>query len=111
MPNRLPRALRCESQTSSRDVCATRGGINALGDFSLLRSSKVIKGLSAILSLLLATVAEQYTERLWVITMPSGLRELYHGPESYLSVLIVFIAVAVVVYKLSVRILMRGRSG
>jgi len=81
------------------------------GDFCLLRSSKVIKGLAAILSLLLAAVAEHYAERLWVVTMPSGGREFYHGPLSYLSLVIVFIAVAIVVYKLTIRILTRGQNG
>ena len=75
-----------------------------------MENSKLIKGLAAILSLLLAAVAEHYAERLWVVTMPSGVREFYHGPASYLSLLVVFIAVAVAVYKISVRILMRRRN-
>jgi hypothetical protein len=80
------------------------------GDFCLLENSKVIKGLAATLSLLLAAVAERYAERLWVVTMPSGGREFYHGPWSYLSLLAVFIAVAIIVYKLSVHILTRMRN-
>lgn len=75
-----------------------------------MENSKVIKGLAATLSLLLASVAEHYAERLWVVTMPSGNRETYHGLESYMSLLVVFVAVAIIVYKLSVRVLMRMRN-
>lgn len=65
----------------------------------------MIKGVAALLSLLLAAVAEHYAERLWVVTSPSGDHEIYHGPASYLFLLIVFGGVAIAVYKLSVRIL------
>ena len=84
--------------------------LKTFGDFCLLENSKVIKGLAAILSLLLAALAEHYAERLWVVTMPSGGREFHHGPWSYLSLLVVFIAVATIVYRLSVHILMRMRN-
>ena len=76
-----------------------------------MRSSNVIKGVVALLSLLLAAVAEQYAERLWVVTMPSGNREFYHNTVSHLSLVIVFFAVAIVEYKLGVRILTRRRTG
>jgi hypothetical protein len=77
----------------------------------LLGSAKLIKGLAAILSLLLAALAEHYAEQLWVVTMPSGNREFYHSPVSHLSLVIVFFAVAIVVYKLGVRILTHSRTG
>lgn len=73
--------------------------------------SRVIKGVVAVVSLLLAVVAEQCAERLWVVTMPSGNREFYHSPVSHLSLVIVFVSVAIVAYKLGVRILTRRRTG
>jgi len=67
----------------------------------------VIKSFAVLLSLSLAAIAEHYFERLWVITMPSGNREIYHGLASVLSSILVLIVVAVVTYMLTIRIFKR----
>ncbi len=56
-----------------------------------------IQGFAVLLSLSLALIAEQYFERLWVVAMPSGNREIYHGPESVISSILLFGAAAVVI--------------
>jgi len=76
-----------------------------------VRNPKVIKTAAAVLALILAAVIEHYAESLWVVRTPSGGHEFYHGPMVYLSLLVVFFSAAIVLYKLTVRILKRGRSG
>ena len=61
-----------------------------------------IHSFAVLLSLTLAIIAEQYFERLWVWTTPSGNREIYHGPLSVLSSILVLVIVAIVVYKLTI---------
>ena len=67
----------------------------------------VIKSFAVLLSLSLAVIAEHYFERLWVITMPSGNREIYHGPASVLSSILVLVVVAIITYMLTIRIFKR----
>jgi len=62
-----------------------------------------IQGLAVLSSLCLAAIAEQCFERLWVVTMPSGNREIYHGSVSIISSILLFGAVAVVIYKVTIR--------
>jgi hypothetical protein len=77
-----------------------------------LRNPKVVRPVALIAALILATVAEQFTERLWVTKIPGGNEyEFYHGPLTYPSLVIVFITVAVVVFKITSRMLTRGRNG
>lgn len=68
---------------------------------------KAVKTIAAVMSLLVATLAEQYAERLWIVRTPSGGREIYHGWLSYTSLLVVFVGVALATYELGVRFLMR----
>ncbi len=66
-----------------------------------------IQGFAVLLSLSLAVIAEHYFERLWVVTMPSGNREIYQGPASVISSILVLGVVAVVTYMLTIRIFRR----
>jgi hypothetical protein len=66
-----------------------------------------IKIVAALLAVVAALVAEQSSERWWIVTMPSGNREFYHGLASYIPLLLIFIGVATVTYKVIVRALSR----
>jgi hypothetical protein len=75
-----------------------------------MKDARVTKSVAALVSVLAAIVAERCAEQLWIVRMPSGGREMYHSPLSYLSLTIVFVVVAIIVYRLALRVLRRGST-
>jgi len=69
-----------------------------------------IHSFAVLLSLTLTIITEQYLQRLWVWTTPSGNREIYHGPLSDLSLILVLVIVAIAVYKLTILVIKRIES-
>jgi hypothetical protein len=73
----------------------------------LVRNPREIEIVAALFALVAAIAAEQYSEKWWIVTTPSGNREFYHGPASYIPLLVIFIGVATVTYKVIVRVFSR----
>lgn len=71
------------------------------------RRRKYVEGIAGVVAFLAAIAIEQYCERWFIVTTPSGLRETYHGPASYILSLLIFLTVAFATFKLLVRILSR----
>jgi len=75
--------------------------------FCLVRTQEKVKIVAALFALVAAIAAEQFSEKWWIVTTPSGNREFYHGPASYIPLLLIFIGVATVTYKVMVRVCCR----
>ncbi len=76
-----------------------------------MKNPKAVKIFALVLAFILALITEQYSERLWVLVpTPSGNREIYHGAESYLLAVLIFGVVALLTYKLTVRIILKKRN-
>jgi hypothetical protein len=63
-----------------------------------MKTSSAIRGISAIVAIILAATVEHYSERLFVVRTSSGLRETYNGPLTQIAALVIFVAVAAAVY-------------
>lgn len=72
-----------------------------------MRSRGEIKIVAVLVALVAAIAAEQYCEKWWIVATPSGNREFYHGPASYIPLLVIFIGVGTVTYKVIVRVFSR----
>ena len=72
-----------------------------------MKNAKRVKALAVVVAVFASIAATVYCEKLFIVTMPSGNRELYHGFASYFGLFGIFVVVAIATYKVFVRLLHR----